>query len=842
MLSIKSLGAADSALAAYYESLARDDYYENGGEPPGIWHGQLAAGLALHGKVRPGQLAAAFQGCHPITGEALAKNAGSAHKAGWDLTFSAPKSVSLVWALSSDEHQAEIAAAHEAAVARTIAYMERKAFRSRDRTDPGAGRGAILAVVYQHGTSRELDPQLHSHVVVANLGRRIDGSWCALDFDSRWKMAAGALYRAELTSQLRRLGYGIERDGNSFMIQGIGKDITDAFSTRRHQIVEALEQTGHAGAKAASVAALHTRKAKGEVDRQVLIPLWRRQAAEAGLDTQALGRLHENRSSQMNSSSIQVKSSEDIAFDEIVAGLTRGNSTFTRMQLEMTVATAAQGILSANEIESMIHQKIQEKQRDLGPLGLVRLHMPVADSRKDHGVEHYTTREMMEIERSIIDGAQSRKGESRHIVSAAPGLLAYPQLSSEQIQGLRHVTESDHGVSIVRGLAGTGKSTLLAAARVAWTAAGHNVIGCALAGKATDGLEAGSGIRSQTLHSLIAELDAGARLLSANDVLVIDECGMVGSRQLKKIMDHIHESGSKGILVGDPLQLQPVEAGGMFRYLSDELGYAELREIRRQQKAADRHMIRGLLDGNVTDVLDELKQRGMLTIAPGVKSSGFSMKSDEIIMNSSEITIAEKMVDAWWQQRYLMQPGETLMLAGTRSDVYRLNMLAREKLKSAGLLNDETTLEMDRGPRTFGIGERILFTRNDRQQGVKNGQLGTVSEIQCDDESDTTYTITVDGGRTVVVDAMRFRYLEYGYALSVHKAQGATVDNVLVLMSDCMADREWSYVAASRHRKGLQVFVAEEQYDLVVNQMTRSRQKVVASEFQIEQDDEMECY
>lgn len=836
MLSVKSLGAADSALASYYELLARDDYYEAGGEPPGIWHGRLAVDLDLTGTVRPGQLAAAFRGRHPITDEALSQNAGDGHKAGWDLTFSAPKSVSVLWAVTDAEMQVRIASAHDAAVMSAIAHLERKAFRSRDRLDPGAGRGAILAAVYQHGTSREMDPQLHSHVVVANLGRRIDGSWCALDFDSRWKMAAGAMYRTELAAQMRRLGYGIERDGSSFQIPGIGKDITDAFSTRRRQIVEALEQTGHSGAKAASVAALHTRQAKGEIDRHTLMPIWREQAAAAGLHADKLKAL-------MNSSSIQMKSSEVISTDAIFEALTHGNSTFTRMQLEAAVATAAQGIMDADATEQWIRRQIQEKQRDPRPQGLVRLRLPKVDSRKDHGVEYYTTREMLEIEKRIIDGAVARKGDHRHQVSAVPGLLAYPMLSQEQIQALQHVTQSKHGVSIIRGLAGTGKSTLLAAARASWLAGGMNVIGAALAGKAADGLEAGSGIRSQTLHSLIYKLDSGTRQLSARDVVVIDEAGMAGSRQLKQILDHIHAAGSKVVLVGDPLQLQPIEAGGMFRYLSDEIGYSELRDIRRQQKVEDQDMIHALLGGKVSDVLADLQNRGMLTVAPEMKSPDFVMKSDEIRMNSSEniFTVTEQMVEAWWQQRDPQQPGETQMLAGTRSDVYRLNMLAREKLKGAGLLCDEASLETDRGPRHFGVGERILFTRNDRQLNVKNGQLGTVAGIQRDGGSCISYTIAVDGGRAVKVHTRRYRHLEYGYVLSIHKAQGVTVDHTLVLMSDVMADREWSYVAASRHRKRLQVFVAEEQYDLVADQMSRSRQKMAAVDYEQEVEEEQEC-
>ena len=807
MLSVKSLGAASSDLATYYESLARDDYYKAGGEPPGRWEGRLAEHLQLYGHVKPGQLGTLFRGVHPLTEKPLAKNAGEGHKAGWDLTFSAPKSVSLVWAISDRHSQAAIAQAHDQAVIRALTYLEQRAFSSRDRLEPQSGRGALMAAVFQHGTSREMDPQLHSHAVVANLGRRIEGSWCALDFDSRWKMAAGAIYRAELAHHLQGIGYGIERDDSSFRIAGIGQDITDAFSTRRRQILEALERTGLAGAKAADIAALSTRKVKQDADRQALMPVWREQAAAVGLDANTLCAL------RMDPESLGDRA--PVAIEEILQSLTHTASTFTRMQLETAIATEAQGRLNGDEIVALVATVIEQRQQTVGPLGLVRLFLPTTDSRREQGVERFTTREMLAIEQSIVEGAVGRVKETRHKVSATPGLINHPSLSLEQIQGLQHVTESEGGVSVIRGLAGTGKSMLLAAAKDSWEEGGLNVIGAALAGKAADSLEEGSGIPSQTLHSLMADLDGQHRVLSKRDVVVIDEAGMVGSRQLKGILDQVHASGAKAVLVGDPLQLQPIEAGGMFRHLSDLIGYAELTAIRRQEKAADRTMIGNLIEGKSRAVMEDLKARGMLVKTPGTD-------------------LHAAVVDAWAQAWDRKKPAATLMLAGTRSDVYRLNLLARETLKPEKRLHSETTMETDRGPRAFAIGERMMFTRNSRPLGVKNGQTGTLAAWSINGEGHVEYTLVADGGKRVVIDSVRYPHLEYGYAVSVHKAQGQSADQVFVLMSDSMVDREWSYVAASRHRKALRVFVAEEQVDIIERQMARSRQKGVAMAYEPE--------
>lgn len=814
MLSIKSLGTADSGLANYYESLARDDYYTDGGEPPGQWHGALAEQLKLTGTVRPGQLASIFMGMHPVSGKPLATNAGPAHKAGWDLTFSAPKSVSLVWAIGDSDTQNAVAAAHNVAVEVALNYVEQRAFRSRDRQDPGAGRGATAVAMFPHSTSRELDPQLHTHSIVANVGQRIDGSFCALDFDSRWKMAAGAMYRAELAHQLQQLGFGIERDGCSFRLQGVEQRHTNAFSTRRRQILAELATNGHASAKAAGIAALATRQAKGEVDRQTLMPLWRAQASAIGLDEPAVERLRLQHEQQQADGHIDI--------DAIVQSLTYSQSSFTRMQLETAVATAAQGMLSAKDTENLIQTTIAERTTSQAPLGLVRLRSLAKEVRRDAGVEHYTTREMLAMERAIIAAAIRRKDDAQQRVSAVPGLLAHSQLSEEQVHALRHVTESPGAVAIVRGLAGTGKSTLLAAAHDCWKEGGLRVIGAALAGKAADGLQHSSSINSQTLHSLIAELDNGHRQLSNRDVVVIDETGMVGTRQLQQILDHVHCAGAKAVLVGDPAQLQPIEAGGMFPHLSDLLGHAQLTDIRRQEKLADREMIERLLVGDVDAVLADLEARHMLVTAPGLE-------------------IQQRMVEAWMKQWNPARPDETLMLAGTRSEVYWLNMLAREHLINAGLLNGSLDVDTEHGLREFSRGERVLFTRNDKRLNVRNGQTGTLLGWKDFDDGHRYIDIALDDGQRVRVDPMEYRHLDYGYALSVHKAQGQTVDHTLVLMGDMMTDREWSYVAASRHRTSFQIYVPKEQHELIASQMARSRQKVVACELQVEQSDEMEC-
>ncbi len=810
MLSIKSLGTAGSGIEEYYEHLAQDDYYENGGEPPGQWQGGLTASLYLFGTVRPGQLGQMFRGLHPLTGDALAANAGEQHKAGWDLTFSAPKSVSIAWAFSSDEARHDIENAHNKAVTAALAYLEQRAFSSRDRDQFGQPIKAILAATYQHGTSREFDPQLHTHAAVANLGMRADGTYCALDFDTRYKMAGGAIYRAELAAQLMQLGYSIERDARSFRVVGVDQTVCDIFSKRRSQIVERLKQTGYSSAKAASFAALNTRQAKELTDRQSLFRAWREEAECAGID---LSVFEGRQLLQTHDFALQEPASIDI--DAILKNLTAQASTFTRMQLEAAIAVESQGLMSASQVQELVNLTIAYKVHDQHQYGLVRLqehHGHVASSRRQ--TERFTTREMLEIERNVLDQALARQNDKSHLVTCDDALIKYSSLSEEQSHALMHITEEPGAVKAVCGLAGTGKSFMLRAAKESWEASNFTVIGAALAGKAAQSLEDGSGIKSQTLHSLQNELGKGKRVLASTDVVVIDEAGMIGSRQLHQVLNHIHQAGAKAVLVGDPVQLQPIDAGGIFRALSDQLGFASLTDIRRQESEADRKMIHDLIEGQSESALANLADRGLLV----------SVQSENV---------HSVIVSQWVQELNHEAVHQSLILAGTKTDVYKVNMLAREELLHRQLLHSEVSVNTEHGERALAVGERILFTRNSRKLGVKNGETGTLKKWELDQIGNVWLGINTDNGKQISINLTEYGHIDYGYALSVHKAQGQTVDKVYLLLSEAMTDREWAYVGASRHRAQLRVYFQDDLSDELSKLLRTSHKKEVTQDYAV---------
>jgi conjugative relaxase-like TrwC/TraI family protein len=807
MLSTKSLGTASSGIASYYEHLSADDYYQSGTEPPGKWQGRLAGVLGLGGEVQSGQLRQLFEGLDPLSGRALATNAGEQHKAGWDATFSAPKSVSIAWAFAEEAMQAEIAQAHDEAVKASLAYLEANAFKSRDR-DGGRPLQGVIAAVFQHSTSREQDPQLHSHCAIANIGIRSDGTICAVDFDSRWKMAAGAIYRAELALRMRQLGFDVERDGKSFRLAAVPEALCKVFSKRREQITQALERTGFTSAKAHDIAALSTRRNKELAEREILRRQWQQEAEESGYPPETVQALFVPKVQEAYS---PYGTAPAVDGPAIISELTRGEAVFTRAQFEAAIATAAQGQAGAGEIPNLIAAAIETGLASEADTGLVQLEsMPEQyDSRRQ--ITRFTTREMLRLEQEAVAGAVQRQGERRHAVSVAEALLK--GLSEEQARAVRHVVIDSGGVKCVRGLAGTGKSFMLSRARQAWEEAGLQVTGTALAGKAADGLQSGSGIASQTLHSLLNEIEQGQRRLDDRTVVVIDEAGMIGTRQMHRLLGHVHAAGAKVVLVGDHQQLQPIDAGGVFRKLSEELGYAGLEEIRRQQDARDIGMIKTLIGGDALAAIEQLSQSGQLIVA-------------------ADDRVAAELVADWLAQRDAQRPGEFLMLAGTKSDVKKLNLLARQRLMENGRLHSAMTIETDAGEKELAIGERVLFTRNNRMLGVRNGQLGTLEGWRLDPRSGgIEMMVRLDDGETVRFDSAEYNHLDHGYAISTHKAQGVTCDQVNVLLSESMTDREWSYVAMSRHRQRLRVFAPAGMEEDLDRALGRSRQKELASDY-----------
>jgi len=438
----------------------------------------------------------------------------------------------------------------------------------------------------------------------------------------------------------------------------------------------------------------------------------------------------------------------------------------------------------------------------------------------------FTTRDMLRVEHGMARSAlalAARDGFGVGPARVAAAIEAVEtrdperpfKLDAEQVDAVHHVT-SDAAIAAVVGLAGAGKSTLLAAARVAWERDGRRVVGAALAGKAAEGLEDSSGIVSRTLASWELAWANGRDQLERGDVLVVDEAGMVSSQQMARVLKAVEDAEAKVALVGDAMQLQPIQAGAAFRAIAERIGFAELAGVRRQHDAWARDASRLFARAEVATALDAYAQHG------------------HIVETATRVEAIGRIVIDWAAARHAyagktsqegevrpLRVDEMLVLAHTNDDVKRLNETLREVLIEDGTLTQSRTFATERGTREFAAGDRIIFLENARfveprakhlgPQHVKNGMLGTVTSTT-DKRDRTLLSVRLDNGREVVFGDDAYRNVDHGYAATIHKAQGATVDRTFVLATGMM-DQHLTYVAMTRHRDRADLYAAKEDFE-----------------------------
>lgn len=787
---IKGAGHAD-----YYLDLAREDYYTEGGEPPGQWYGKGAEALGLTGKVERENLRSLFEGYGP-DGQALVQNAGDPNRhSAWDLTFSAPKSVSVAWSQASPEIRQEIQAAHSEAVKAALSYLEDEAASTR-RGKAGHEKepAAIVIATFEHGTSRAQDPQLHTHAVVANVAVREDGTTGALETKGIFahKMAAGALYRAELSAQLEeRLALTSAKEKSCFELDNVPKSLREEFSKRRQEIEKVLEEKGTSGAVASKIANLESREVKQHVPRETLFSEWQAVGKEHGWSTEQVSELTQK-------PRIERDPKEELSkcLNQALTNITDKSSHFTKRELTRYAAEEAQGRgLSASAIREGVNQKLSSQ--ELVSLGVHR------------GETRYTTKEMLELESKLIETTLSRRNETEHRLNDKTLTQAFNKhshLSEEQRNAVTHVTQGEGAMRIMSGLAGVGKSSALIAAREAWEAEGFRVIGAAPSGKAEQELQSSSGIKSDTIHSRLGEIERGELALDKKTVVVIDEAGMVGTKLQAKISEAVQRAGAQLILTGDEKQIQSVEAGGAFSFFSEKLGRAEINTIRRQNEEWARTAVKDFAYGNIEAALKPYAERGLLSV-------------QETKKEAINALIAE------WKKKGVEAPHQNVMLAGTNLDVSKLNERAQAARFTEKKLGEDSVKV---NGTHFHQGDRVLFTKNSRKAGVKNGSLGTISKL-----NKTSLTVKLDTGAEVKIDLKAYQDVRLGYAMTTHKSQGSTFENVHALLGGNMQDRELSYVQASRAKNETRFYIdkseAGEDLKELTKQMERSREKTLAT-------------
>ncbi|MEZ0498329.1 MULTISPECIES: Ti-type conjugative transfer relaxase TraA [Sphingomonas] len=447
----------------------------------------------------------------------------------------------------------------------------------------------------------------------------------------------------------------------------------------------------------------------------------------------------------------------------------------------------------------------------------------VALGKDGRDQERFTSREMIATEARLEKAGDELAARREHglpaavldrarAVAGSEGLV----LGDEQRAALEHVT-GPSGISNVIGYAGTGKSAMLGIARDGWEQAGYTVRGAALSGIAAESLEGGSGIQSRTIASLEHAWAQGRDQLSRNDVLVVDEAGMIGTRQMERVLSHARDAGAKVVLVGDPEQLQAIEAGAAFRSISERHGAAEITEVRRQRDDWQKDATRSLATGRTGDALHAYESRGMVQAA------------------DTRETARAELVDGWDRQRQAEPEQSRIILTHTNAEVRELNQEARERVRASGGLGEDVGVTVDRGRREFASGDRIMFLRNERSMGVKNGTLGTLEQV-----GEGRMAVRLDGGSRVAFDLKDYAHVDHGYAATIHKSQGVTVDRAHVLATPGM-DRHGAYVAMSRHRDGVQLHYGRDDFTdqrQLARVLSRDRAKDMAGDYAASSDND----
>jgi conjugative relaxase-like TrwC/TraI family protein len=783
----------------YTRELATDHeaYLSGHGESPGRWFGAGAATLGLQGEASVAGFQAMFEGRDPTTGELLGRPHGRNAVPAFDVVLRPTKSVSILYGLGDPATGRAVLSAHHAGLAEAVGYLDGHlgARRGHGGVQHVSGQG-LLAVGFDHRTSREGDPLLHTHLVIANRVQGPDGGWTALDGRDlfRHRLAADAIYRATYQRELvRTLGVewtASDTHGNR-ELQGLPEALIRGFSKRTDQIDTELDRLvvdGRERTPRLVKWAVHaTRKPKQHETPDTLYGRWRTEAAERGHDPDILvrevtGRTPNRDQGQSVSDAVAGRLFDHLAGPE---GLTATASTVTRPDVLVAVGVGLAGATRA-ELEDLADRFLAERAVSV-----------VADRALEE--RRWSTPDLLAVEQRLVTSATGRTGEQTVVAShqaVRDALGAHPTAGPDQQAMVRDLCQGGAGVALVVGRAGTGKTFALGIARHAWQLDGYRLLASAPTGIATMSLQ-GEGFEDvATCDRLLGDLDRGQEQLDAQTVLVVDEAGMVGSRKLTRLLEHAHRTQAKVVLVGDDRQLAPIDAGGGFRALRLRLGASELAENRRQHQAWEREAL-------------DLVRSGLVEEAVAAYQA-----HDRVVAADSKPAATLALLQDWWtawQQADHDPSQEVVVLAARRAEVDRLNSLCQELLAARGRLGGERLLVEDL---QLAVGDRVVCGHNAiAALGVANGSRGVVTAL---DPEGRTLTMRLDGhdGWTVTLPRSylegrtrgeRNRRVDLAYATTGHRAQGLTRGRALVRLTGT-EDVNWLYVQLSRARQDTRLY------------------------------------
>lgn len=779
MLSVSNVSA--KMATNYYE---KDNYYARDMSNEDKWQGKLAEQLDLpKEKIEPEQF-------NNLINE-------NPKLAGYDLTFSAPKSVSVAMVVN-DDLKNDMLDAHNKAVERILNHIEKSEIETRI-TKAGVTEniktGNMAVGKFNHYVSRNSDMQLHTHCVILNKTEYNEKIY-AIDNKNLYKnhILYGQLYRNELAKNLQEKGYEVELTDSEkgfFELKGIEQETLEHFSTRRAEIMQQLKSMNANDAASAEKATLMTRSAKQHRDLGELQKSWRATLDDVGgvkIEKQAVP------------IKIDAEDKTD-AFDRAVSRLAEKQYAFSERELER--ATLAEGCTCGMNRKDFNRKLSQSRLIRLGEL-------------KDAKGYYYTTTDNQlteeQIKRNIelsngkmyAISEQQTKNDLRQIASEKNFTL-----SQEQIVAVHHITTTTNQFIAVQGLAGTGKTYMLSAAREVWENNGYKVKGASFTGKAAEGLQTEAKIKSTTLHSMLNNLERqagnavsgedytqkvkwnfeGLKPSTKAEVWVIDEAGLTENNLMLHLQKAAIAKNAKVVLVGDYQQLAPVGVGNSYSNLvqTDKISTCYLSDIRRQKNEKLLQAVRESVKGNIN-------------------------KSMELVADSTvEIPSATKRFRAITKEYISLTPVErdsTIILAAKNTDRIKLNQSIRDNLVKLGELQEGQAIKIQTGKnpevtRNFSTGDKIIFFQNDHKIGIMNGQQGKVLAINGDQVKVGT------GGKEVLINSKEYNHFDHGYASTHYKAQGMTVDRAIINIDSSqklLNNRNSYYVDISRARHKVSIY------------------------------------
>jgi conjugative relaxase-like TrwC/TraI family protein len=844
---------------------AKENYYTEGERVRGVWQGQLAERWGLKGEVNEEQFARLSEGQHPATGDALVRRQQARefvnergetvrtmeHRAGWDATFSAPKSVSVTALVGGDDRVRD---AHRESVRVALDEMEKYAQARIGGNAPAQTTGAWAVAKFEHDSSRPVDgyaaPQLHTHAVIFNVTETAEGKTRSLQAQELYKTQqfATAVYRSELAARLQKLGYEIERGAHGQPeIKGYTREYMEASSPRRQQIVERLEEQGRRGAGAAQIAAHRTRDAKQALSVEEVRAQHRRLANEHGNQPQRVMA----EASRRWGVELEPERSRRVADSAVSYARERG--------MERAAVVDERVLLRDALKHTMGEARLPEIKAELEKR-IARGELIEVPRREEEAGRAFTTGEMQGYERDIVRRMQTARDKNVIVdgYTREWTFKQHPHLSLSQHRAVEDVLESRDRMMALEGVAGAGKTTSLAAIRDAVEHHGYEVKGLAPTSRAAQKL-AETGMETETLQRHLARGqqpdDGRAR------VYVVDEASMISTRQMHTFLERLNRY-DRVLFVGDVRQHEAVEAGRPYAQMQEAgLRTARLDEILRQKDPVLKETVEQLARGEVKQAVENLNYQGRvhefkdrgerigeiareyarspektLVISPDNASrQEINRHIHRAMHEAGHVTGADHRVpvlharqeltgaDRQHAQNYTegdvirfskgskplgIEPGEYARVARVDEESNRVTITRKsgEELSYDPRRLQGVTVYRD-GERSFAEGERVQMTSPYQPLHLANRELGTIKSI----DGDGNLKLKMDSGCEVEFNVRQMPHLDYGYAVTSHSSQGQTADRVLVHVDSEQSHGEllnsrMAYVSVSRAEFDVQMY------------------------------------